>query len=128
MVDRSPEFTRQDNDISKLSELRDKNGWEGVMVRSGEQSYEYKRTNNLLKIKKMQDSEFDIVGFFEGSGRLAGTLGGITIKLPTGEKVDVGSGYSDDDRKIIIRIIIYFINYSNDKKSTVEMIKTFKLI
>lgn len=94
-------IARQDNDISKLSELRDKNGWEGVMVRSGEQSYEYKRTNNLLKIKKMQDSEFDIVGFFEGSGRLTGTLGGITIKLPTGEKVDVGSGYSDDDRKYI---------------------------
>lgn len=94
-------IARQDQDIKKLSELRDKNNWEGLMVRDGNKPYEYKRTNNLLKIKKMQDEEFDIVGFFEGAGRLKGTLGGITIKLPTGEHVDVGSGYSDEDRKNI---------------------------
>lgn len=94
-------IARQDRDMGKLSELRDKNNWEGLMVRDGDKSYEYKRTNNLLKIKAMKDDEFNIVGFFEGSGRLKGTLGGITIKLPTGENVDVGSGYSDDDRKYI---------------------------
>ena len=94
-------IARQDEDISKLSELRDKNNWEGLMVREGNASYEYKRTNNLLKIKKMQDNEFKIVGFKEGTGRLEGTLGNITIKLITGEEVDVGSGYSDEDRKYI---------------------------
>lgn len=94
-------IARQDKDMGKLSELRDKNSWEGLMVRNGNSSYEYKRTNNLLKIKKMVDDEFEIIGFAIGTGKYEGTLGAITIKLETGETVDVGSGFSDEDRQYI---------------------------
>lgn len=94
-------IARQDNDILKLSELREQNNWEGIMVRNGDSSYEYKRTNNLLKIKKMMDDEFEIVGFKIGAGKFANTLGTITIKLETGEEVDVGSGFDDETRDYV---------------------------
>ena len=71
------------------------------MVRNGDAPYEYKRTHNLLKIKKMLDGEFDIVGFTEGTGQFAKTLGAITIKLLTGETVRVGCGFNSSDRNYI---------------------------
>lgn len=94
-------IARQDTDIKKLAELRDKNGWEGLMVRNGSHPYEYKRTMSLLKLKKMLDDEFDIIGFTKGTGKFEGTLGAITIQLPTGENVEVGSGFSSDDRDYV---------------------------
>lgn len=94
-------IARQDTDIKKLSELRDKNDWEGLMVRNGNHPYEYKRTMSLLKLKRMMDDEFEIIGFTKGTGKFEGTLGSITIKLPTGESVEVGSGFSNDDRNYI---------------------------
>lgn len=94
-------IARQDTDMKKLSELRDKNNWEGLMVRNGNHPYEYKRTMSLLKLKKMLDDEFEIIGFTKGTGKFEDTLGAITIKLSTGESVEVGSGFSSDDRDYI---------------------------
>src|SRR5574344_732103 len=94
-------IARQDTDIEKLSKLSKENNWEGLMYRNGDVPYEYKRTNNLLKIKKMEDAEFQLVRFNIGTGKYADTLGSITISLPTGETVDVGSGFLDSDRKYI---------------------------
>lgn len=94
-------IARQDKDIEKLSKLSKENNWEGLMYRNGDVSYEYKRTNNLLKIKKMEDAEFQLVRFNIGTGKYADTLGSITVSLPTGETVDVGSGFLDSDRKYI---------------------------
>ena len=54
-------IARQDEDMSKLSELCNKNNWEGLMYRNGDSPYEYKRTKNLLKIKKMEDIELKLV-------------------------------------------------------------------
>ena len=65
------------------------------MLRDGNKPYECKRTSSLLKIKEMQDEEFEIVDFKIGKGKYSGALGSITIKLDTGETVEVGSGYSD---------------------------------
>lgn len=94
-------IARQETDINKLQELRVQNKWEGLMVRNGDAPYEYKRTQNLLKIKKMLDGEFDIVGFTEGTGKFIETLGAVTIKLLTGETVNVGCGFNIDDRNYI---------------------------
>jgi DNA ligase-1 len=91
-------IARQDKDIEKLSKLSKENNWEGLMYRNGDVSYEYKRTNNLLKIKKMEDAEFNIVGFEIGSGKYSNTLGSIVIELETGEKVGVGSGFTEEAR------------------------------
>jgi DNA ligase-1 len=91
-------LARQDKTNEKLEELRQEHNWEGLMYRNGEESYEYKRTSNLLKIKRMNDAEFDIVEMSLGTGRHSGRLGTLVVALETGDLVGVGSGFKDEQR------------------------------
>ena len=84
-----------------LSNNCDKYEWEGMMIRDADKPYECKRTSNLQKIKKMQDAEFELVGFEKGTGKFENTLGSLIIKLETNEHVGVGSGFTDKDREYI---------------------------
>lgn len=68
---------------------------EGIMINLTLAPYEFKRTNYLLKVKKMSTLDLEIVGFEEGTGRLAGTLGAILVRYKNGNIVKVGSGFSD---------------------------------
>lgn len=94
-------------DYSFFEELRDhaaKQVWEGLMLRNGAgDNYEFRRSPNLLKVKKFKDGEFEIEGFKEGTGKYTGSLGAITILLPNGDTVDVGSGFTDEQRAAIWR-------------------------
>ena len=57
-------------------------GFEGVMIRPADGTpYQRKRSNKLLKYKKFQDAEFQIVGADEGKGKLAGHLGAFKLKV-----------------------------------------------
>lgn len=50
-------------------------GFEGVMLRSHEGLYEYgRRSPTLLKAKRFQDEEFEIVGFEDGVGKFKGAV------------------------------------------------------
>ena len=91
-------------DTSKITEILEEeitNGEEGIMLNLWEAPYEFKRTNNLLKVKKMQTMDLEIIDFEEGEGRLAGTLGAILVRYKNGNVVKVGSGFSDQLRKEI---------------------------
>jgi DNA ligase-1 len=91
----------QGSDTSKVLEYLDKalaNKEEGVMINICDAPYEFKRTWNLMKVKKMNTLDLQIVDFEEGSGRLAGTLGAIHVRYKNGNIVRVGSGFSDDLR------------------------------
>lgn len=70
-------------------------GQEGIMINICDAPYEFKRTTNLLKVKKMNTLDLQIIGFEEGSGRLAGTLGAILVRYKNGNVVKVGSGFTD---------------------------------
>lgn len=74
---------------------------EGIMINIYDATYEFKRTNNLLKCKKMDTLDLEVIGFEEGSGRLAGTLGAILVRYKEGNVVKVGSGFSDSMRSEI---------------------------
>lgn len=87
--------------IPTLLEAETSTGEEGIMININDALYEFKRTNNLLKVKKMNTLDLEIVGFEEGSGRLAGTLGAILVRYKDGNIVKVGSGFSDSIRKKI---------------------------
>jgi DNA ligase-1 len=85
-------------DTSKIAELLNSEiarGQEGVMINICDAPYEFKRTNSLLKVKKMNTLDLQIIGFEEGSGRLAGTLGAILVRYKDGNIVKVGSGFTD---------------------------------
>ena len=83
--------------ITKILEEQVAKGEEGIMINICAAPYEFKRTNNLLKVKKFQDTEVEIIGFEEGTNKLAGTLGAFVCKYKDNE-VRVGSGLTDEDR------------------------------
>ena len=89
------------SDTNKITEILEEeiaNGEEGIMINLLDAPYEFKRTNNLLKVKKMQTMDLEIIGFEAGEGRLAGTLGAILVRYKNGNIVKVGSGFSDEIR------------------------------
>ena len=92
-----PELYRG-NDPAKILELLDEaiaDDQEGIMINICDAPYEFKRTTNLLKVKKMQTLDLQIIGFEEGSGKYAGTLGAILVRYKNGNTVKVGSGFTD---------------------------------
>lgn len=86
------------SEITRILEEEVSNGEEGIMINICDAPYEFKRTNGLLKVKKMQTMDLEIVGFEEGTGRLAGTLGAVLVRYKNGNVVKVGSGFSDELR------------------------------
>ena len=94
----------QGTDTSKITELLDAEiarKQEGVMINICDAKYDFKRTNSLLKVKKMNTLDLQIIGFEEGSGRLTGTLGAILVRDKEGNVVKVGSGFTDGLREEI---------------------------
>lgn len=76
-------------------------GHEGIMINIAEAPYEFKRTNNLLKVKAMLDADLFVSGVYEGTGKNVGKLGGIDIWFEhKGQKhqCSCGSGFSDEER------------------------------
>ncbi len=91
------------DDTSKITEWLDKitaEGGEGCMLNSLWAPYVWGRTWNLQKCKKFQSLDLLVVGYEEGSGRLAGTLGAIHVRYKEGNIVKVGSGFSDEERAL----------------------------
>lgn len=87
-------------DTSKIIEfLNDQTnkGEEGIMINICDAPYDFKRSNNLLKVKKFLDTEVKIIGYEEGANKLAGTLGAFICEYKN-NTVKVGSGLSDEDR------------------------------
>jgi DNA ligase-1 len=86
------------SDTSMITKLLDEaiaNDQEGVMINICDAPYEFKRTTNLLKVKKMQTMDLEIIGFEEGSGKYKDTLGAILVRYKNGNIVKVGSGFTD---------------------------------
>lgn len=91
-------------DTSKILELLDSEvarGQEGIMINICDAPYEFKRTWNLMKVKKMNTLDLEVIGYEEGSGRLKGTLGALLVRYKNGNTVKVGSGFTDELRALI---------------------------
>lgn len=87
-------------DQSKIWEYLDyaeQNDMEGIMINL-DTPYECKRTKNLIKVKKFYTLDLKIINAIEGDGRLKGTLGALVVDYK-GNTVNVGSGFSDEQRK-----------------------------
>lgn len=64
-------------------------GYEGIMVRDGQAGYCHGRTNALLKVKRFEDAEFELVDLEEGKGDRQGLA---TRALVRDNKTGVISG------------------------------------
>lgn len=85
------------NKIDEWLAFADSHGWEGIMLNK-EAPYECKRTTNLIKIKSFKHSDLRIVDVLEGDGKYVGILGSIVVDYK-GNTVNVGSGFTDEQRK-----------------------------
>lgn len=70
-----------DDEVATLFENYLSVGYEGAMARLKDGLYEFKRSFNLIKIKEFMDSEFQIIGYEEGRGKLQGSLGAFVLKV-----------------------------------------------
>lgn len=57
---------------------------EGAIVRMMDTPYLHKRTDNILKLKKFSDAEYNVIGFIEGNGNWAGCAKKAVCRLPDG--------------------------------------------
>jgi hypothetical protein len=75
-------------------------GFEGIILKDGAGVWEDKRSKTQIKFKGELECDLKIVAVEEGSGKAAGMLGAIVCESADGiVKVNVGSGFSDAQRK-----------------------------
>lgn len=114
-------------DTSMITTLLDEQvaaGEEGIMINICDAPYEFKRTSNLLKVKKFNSADLQVCDLEEGSGKYVGMLGAFVCEYKDGE-VRVGSGLTDELRKEIwqnpekyINSIIEIAYFEETKDST----------
>ncbi len=76
-------------------------GFEGIMIKGVDSPYECKRNTFWMKWKPTITVDLTVVGLEEGTGRNVGRLGALVCEGTDDGKfiqVNVGSGYSDEDR------------------------------
>lgn len=78
----------------KLAEVV-RSGGEGLMLHRADALYETGRSDALLKLKPLQDTEAVVVAHLPGKGRHAGRLGALRVRSPEGLEFEIGTGFSD---------------------------------
>lgn len=73
-------------------------GFEGLIAKNPKAFYVKKRSADWMKIKANETIDLVVVGAFEGQGKYVGKLGGLIVDND-GVRVEVGSGFSDDQRE-----------------------------
>ena len=90
------------SDLSQVDvwmEYASQQGWEGLMVNL-DKPYVCKRSDYILKVKTMNTCDLRIIGFEQGSGKYIDKLGALIVDYK-GNRVGVGSGFTDYDREYI---------------------------
>lgn len=76
-------------------------GYEGIMIKDPDAGYECKRSVAWLKLKPFIEVSLEVKDVEEGTGRNVGRLGALVCEGNDDSRhirVNVGSGFSDDDR------------------------------
>lgn len=81
--------------IKTLNEYTSR-GSEGIMINL-DAPYQFNRTADLLKVKKMYTLDLEIIGMSEGSGEFSNMCGALIVNYK-GFPVGVGSGISKNER------------------------------
>ncbi|MDD3263407.1 MAG: hypothetical protein PHT94_00765 [Candidatus Nanoarchaeia archaeon] len=90
-------------DIENLTKEYVEQGYEGCMLRNPDISYDFKRSNNLLKVKFFNEIDMKVKSINEGQGKYENMMGSISCILEDNDNisVDVGTGFSDELREFI---------------------------
>jgi len=100
-----PQILGDDEVLESYMETSKNEGWEGLMLRKND-TYKGKRSADILKVKSFHDAEYVVLGvknalqrvIVEGYEVTEMMLKNVIIEHK-GNKVDVGSGFSHDQRR-----------------------------
>lgn len=76
-----------------------KEGGEGLMLHLAEAPYVTGRSDVLLKLKPLLDTEAVVVAHVPGRGKYKGLLGALRVRTPEGREFLLGTGFSDEVRR-----------------------------
>lgn len=74
-------------------------GGEGLMLHLADAPYVTGRSDVLLKLKPLQDTEAVVIEHVPGKGKYQGMLGALRVQMPDGKKFLIGTGFSDEVRR-----------------------------
>ena len=74
-------------------------GGEGLMLHLAEAPYTTGRSDVLLKLKPLLDTEAVVVEHLAGKGKYLGMMGALRVETPAGKRFVIGTGFSDRVRK-----------------------------
>lgn len=77
-------------------------GFEGIILKDASAIWEDKRSKKQVKFKGEEEADLLVVGVYEGEpgSKYEGMIGGISVQSREGVlKVNVGSGFNDEQRK-----------------------------
>ena len=74
-------------------------GGEGLMLHMADAGYVTGRSDVLLKLKPLQDTEAVVIEHVPGKGKYRGMLGALRVQMADGKKFLIGTGFSDKVRK-----------------------------
>jgi DNA ligase-1 len=74
-------------------------GGEGLMLHLADAPYVTGRSDVLLKLKPLQDTEAVVVEHIPGKGKYRGMMGALRVKAPAGKLFLIGTGFTDQVRK-----------------------------
>ena len=74
-------------------------GGEGLMLHLADADYVTGRSDVLLKLKLLQDTEAVVIEHVPGKGKYRGMLGALRVQMADGKKFLIGTGFSDQVRK-----------------------------
>jgi len=74
-------------------------GGEGLMLHLADAPYVTGRSDVLLKLKPLQDTEAVVVEHVPGKGKYQGMLGALRVAMPDGKQFLIGTGFTDAVRR-----------------------------
>jgi DNA ligase-1 len=78
-------------------------GYEGSMIRWGLHEYKNGRTKYLLKYKKFQDIEAEVIDILPGRGKRANTVGKWVLRMENGKEFEASpTGKDEENSKIYL--------------------------
>lgn len=90
---------KNSNELIEYFESVDASGKEGLVIKTNS-IYEWKRSKNWLKMKKFDSLDLPLCDIIEGSGKLRNKMGALVV-LYKDKKVNIGSGFSEEERESI---------------------------
>lgn len=73
-------------------------GFEGAVAKNPASHYSFDRNLDWVKLKFEDTEDLPIVAYEEGTGRNKGRLGALVCETNKGIRVNIGGGYTDDQR------------------------------